>query len=225
MDSLLTIVGLIDHFKSNRRPSSVDEYQHFLMWLNDKKHTAVVHELKTNEALALVITKILQQNHHLLLSQLSKLTQGLGQSLVEFDLFKELANVMNSNGKTEVTVYAKPTNAYSIQRLRLEILAFKQEYEHAVALYRNAIEKQSLHIWSLPFSVPNTRVRQLAKKYPEDWKQIVSVIRTCHDLENARLVSAKCQYNDIYQQMVIDPSDSHLLKISTALDRLLELES
>lgn len=95
--SFATIVGLISNFKAERNSSTENEYQEFLLWLNEKKHKTVIDDINSNHLLSLSIKNTLNQNHEALLLKLAGLDNSISALASKVSGFNEIAHAINPN--------------------------------------------------------------------------------------------------------------------------------
>jgi len=90
-----SIVGLLSNFKSERKSTSDDEYQEFVLWLSDKRHKSLIEEITANQLLGLGIKSLLNQNHDVVLQKLLALDETLLLLSSSIDGFKEISSAIS----------------------------------------------------------------------------------------------------------------------------------
>jgi hypothetical protein len=93
--SLATIIGLVSIWKSEGRARSGDEYNDFIQWLNEKRHSKLIDNLESNYLLGLQIKQLLAKNHAELEKSLSNLDAMLLQLASQVDEFREIAKIID----------------------------------------------------------------------------------------------------------------------------------
>jgi len=92
-----TIVGLICNFKSERISSSKDEYNDFIGWLETKNHNQQIEYIKNNRELSDGIRSLLNQNHEIVMSKLSAITETLILLSSKVSGFREISHSIAPN--------------------------------------------------------------------------------------------------------------------------------
>lgn len=97
ISTLSTILGLLSIFKAERRDTSDNEFDDFLVWLVHKQHKVVVDEINTNHQLSLSIKMLLTQNHEKAVEILRSVDSSLTLLSSKIDGIREISHAINPN--------------------------------------------------------------------------------------------------------------------------------
>lgn len=94
-----TIVGLLAAFKGESRAKADDEYNDFIAWLSEHKHTQVVDLLEINASAVISVKALLKQDREVILQRLDEVDKMLAIIASQVNGISDLAKAIRPNAE------------------------------------------------------------------------------------------------------------------------------